>query len=406
MESIKLAIFTHDIDYGIELGEALSIFRNNFIVKVFEDISELETLYDSKVESGFDLLLLELDTDKMPETVLKDIGKMSETFGNDKRIIRLTEVRADCAKDVESMVFVLYKFSAVQDLVADILLYYSLLCGKKMFSPPNENMKMIAFCSAKGGAGKTTVALGVGQALRRYYSKSVLYLNFEEVESTLLYMKKREGGLDLCAYLYYFLKPGGKKPDLEAFLTSDKFGVKTFVPGASTNELLNLDDEKMIVFLNEIENSGAFDYVLIDMGESFSERAKNMLNVCNKIVVISTFDGLEDLQEKRYIRCLQSVIGAVAYKSHNADANVEDGATVKVVDGNNANVLGGAIGRLNKNIITVYNKITEPEEVAFDGTSIYIEFDSDSFERIGEVIEISIDRDFGRGIKELVKKII
>jgi cellulose biosynthesis protein BcsQ len=363
METIKLAIFTKDTDYGIELGEALSIFRNNFIVKVFKDEKELDALCDLGATGELDLLLLELDD-----------SKKRKAFAKDKRVVKLTEVREDCTKNIESKDFVIYKFSTVQDIAANLLLYYSLLCGKKSFSPPNENVKMIAFCSAKGGTGKTTVALGIGQALRRYYSKSVLYLNFEEVESTLRYMKERDDGLDLCAYLYYLFKPDGEKPDAEAFMISDKFGVKAFMPGTGANELLKLDDEKMSLFLDEAGNSGDVDYILLDMGESLSDRAKSVLSICSKLIIVSQFDIEEDAQEKRYARCLQGV--------------------------------SGATNDLTENIIHVYNKITDLEEVAFDGTGIYIELDEDSFKRHDGVIEISIDRDFGRGIKELVKKII
>jgi len=379
METIKLVILLQDKDYAFALGEALSVFNNKFIITVLSsenpfDVSDAgsqeavnndfslqeaanKDVANKEAANKFDLLILDFA-----------FANSLEKFAKDKRTIRLSESRADCVKDLESMTFVLYKFVSVQDLATELLLYYSLLTGKGNFTQLNENMRIISFCSAKGGVGKTTIALGVGQALRRYYAKSVLYLSLEEIESTLLYMKKREDGLDLSAYLYYLFKPGGNKPDAEAFMIGDKFGIKAFVPSMGKNELRELTAEQKTAFLQELATSGTYDYILVDMGESLFEEARRILNISNRIIVVSEFSTIENVREKRYIEYLQ-------YET-------------------------------NENLITVFNKVTEPEEIAFDSQNIYIEFDPESIKTAGEIIEISIDQDFGVGIKELVKRII
>ena len=369
MEIIKIIIYTKDNDYDIALSEAISLFRTKFIFKVCKDESELDALLaqdKSEPQNTFDLIMLDFVSDSI------------KVGAKDKRAVWLSEKHEECIKDIDFMNFVLYKFSAVQELTNDLLLYYSMLCGKKRFVPSNEDIKMIAFCGTKGGVGKTTVAFGVGQALRRYYAKSVLYLSFEQIESTLLYMKKRDDCLDIGAYLYYLFKPEGSVLDASAFMINDKFGVKAFVPTQGFNELRELDSDKLTSFLEELINSDAYDYMLLDMGESLNKEAKYILNLCDKVVVISGHDASNCARSKRYIHCLKHIIG------ENTDELSEQ----------------------KSNLIIVHNNITEPEELAFDDTNIYIEFDPESIDKSGEVIEISIDRDLGIGIKELVKRLI
>jgi len=389
MEMIDLIIFSRDNDYGLALGEALSVYKNNFIVRVCRNESELLGIHD------FDLLILD-----------SDCIEMGEKFEGDKRVIRLSESQSDVTRFCESSLHktdepspclnsVLYKYSSVQELAAGILLYYSLLTGKENFLWSGEKSKIIAFCSAKGGVGKTTIAFGAGQALRRYYSKSVLYLSMEEIESTLLYMKGRESGFEngfeegrgLCEYLYYLFKTEGHKPDAEAFMLCDKFGVKAFMPGRGRNRLRELDSEKMALFFKEISESGAYDYILVDMGESFGDEVKWIFNICHKIVVVSPPEGEHDERQSRFLKYLQFVVGKSS-----------ENTIIPVV--NKINDREDIKDRKDR------KDIKDREDVLNDDESVYIEFDPDSIDGSGEIIEISIDQDFGAGIKNLVKKII
>ena len=358
METINLIIHSHDNDYGLALGEALSVYKNNFIVKVCR--------LPEEVPAVFDLIVLDSGD-----------GDISGKYAKDKTI-KLTESRADHIKDIESKTFVLYKYMNVKELAADIILYYSLLTGKRNFSRAGEKTKVMTFCGAKGGVGKTTVALGLGQALRRYHSKSVLYLSMEETESTLLYMERRCDGLDLCAYLYYLFKQGGGKPDSEAFMVSDKYGVKAFMPAFGLNKIRELDDGKMSLFFEELAACGAYDYILVDMGESFNRGTKWIFNISSKIIVVSDSGRTKNVRESRYLEYLKFVVGN--------DASETDIITVrnKVVDGEDEDA-------------------GDPDEG--DGL-VYIEFDPDSMENFGAISEISIDRDFGVGIKRLMKLVV
>ncbi|MCL1809471.1 MAG: hypothetical protein FWG42_06895 [Clostridiales bacterium] len=354
METINLVILSRDVDYSLALGEALSVGKNSFIVRICKSEEEISEIAE------FDLLLMDLD------------GKFADgKFAGDKRVIKLTGSRSDADMNIESMSFALYKYARVQELSAGMLLYYSMLTGKKNVALPDAKSKIIALCSGKGGVGKTTVAFGVGQALRRHFSKSVLYLSMEEIESTLLYIKGREEGPSICEYLYYLLKPGGNKPDAEAFTIHDKYGVCAFMPDKSANRLRELDAAELAAFLSEISTNGAWDYILADMGECFGKEAKWIFDACHKAAVIMPPEGKADERERRFLNCLRFAMG----NGH------------------------------EEKLVFVRNKAFEREEPDESGT-VYVDFDSDSINATGETVEISIDQDFGSGIRELVKKIM
>jgi len=287
---IDLLIFSADSDYGLALGEGLSAYKNNFLIQI---CSTESGLFEA---SGFDLLILDSDS-----------PVVNEKFKDDKRVIWLTGCRPDVAKSIEEMRFVLYKYSGLVELSADILLYFSMYSGKKNLSWPYDGAKMIMFCGGKGGVGKTAAAFGTASALLRYYSKAVLYISLEEVESTLLYIEGRKEGFGLCEYLYYLFKPGGKKPDARAFMIRDKSGVEAFMPDKGRNRLRELTATELAVFLNGLAESGIYDYILLDMGESLSPEFKWLFKFCHKTVAVLSPEWEGNEREQRFLDCLRFV---------------------------------------------------------------------------------------------------
>jgi cellulose biosynthesis protein BcsQ len=291
MVFIYLLIFSHDRDYSLALSEGLSSRKNNFIITVCKSEDELS---DS---SGFDLLIIDAGN-----------SDLDEKFKNDKRVIRLADSRAATAKNTEAMNFTLYKYAGISELSADILLYYSLLTGKRNFSWPDKAAKVIAFCGGKGGVGKTATAFQAAQVLCRYHKKSVLYVSLEEMESTLSYIEGRDEGLGLCEYLYYLFKTEAEKPDLRAFVIRDKYGIEAFMPDKGRNRLRELNQGEMAVFFKEIASCGEYDYILADMGESFCEELKYIFSVCHKAVAVLSAEYNSDERERRFLNYLRFVI--------------------------------------------------------------------------------------------------
>ena len=355
MDVINLAIFSKDSDYSFALSEALSALKSNFIIEVYSDDKELLKA------SSFDLLIYDCANDEI-----------NENYIGDARVIRLTGSRSEIIKCHETKNLVLYKYSGVKEFVSDIILYYSILTGKKNFIQSDIMSKIITFCGCSGGAGKTVVAFAAGQALRRYYSKSVLYISMEEIESTLLYINDRGEGPGICEYIYYLFKNGYNKPSCDAFTLNDKFGICAFKPDKGGNRLRELDVEHLDLFFKEVSEGGAYDYILVDMGECFSDEMKFVLNISNKTAIVLAPGWENDERQRRFMKYLRFSMGGIG-----------DEALVYVV-----------------------NKVAEREESDAPDNIIYVDFDKDSITNTGEIYEISIDQDLGAGIKELAKRIL
>ena len=355
MDIVNLVIFSTDSDYGLALAEALSALKGNFIIEVRGEEKELPEI------RNFDLLIFDCDG-----------VEANAIFRGDKRVIRLSGSWDAVIKNLEPPCFILYKYAMAKDIASDILLYYSMLTGRKCFTQIDINSKIVAFCSGTGGTGKTSVALGVGQALRRYYSKSVLYISMEEIESTLLYMNSRDEGFGICDYLYYLFKSDGTKPDSGAFMIHDKYGISAFMPDKGRNRLRELDTGHLSLFFKEISENGGYDYILIDMGECFGDEMNWLLNACHKATVVLSPDMEGNERQRRFMKYLNFAIG----------------------------------DRSGEVLINAVNKVTDRDNADEAGDTIYIDFDEASMVKADEIFEISIDQDFGAGIKELAKRIL
>jgi len=355
MDAVKLTIFSTDKDYSLALSEALSSIMENFIIEVCENEKELSE------ERYFDLLLLDCNDDET-----------NKKFSGDTKVIRLSESRTGVFKNLDTPEFVLYKYSSAKEFTSDILLYCSMLTGKNNYVRSDIESKVIAFCGGAGGVGKTVTTFGTGQALRRYYAKSVLYISMEEIESTLMYIQDREDGFGLCEYLYYLFKNDNRKPDHEAFMIFNKYGIGAFRPDKGRNMLRELDTDKLNLFFKEVSKGGVYDYILVDMGECFSDEMKWVLSVCHKVVVILTSDIEEDERQRRFRKYLRFSMGAGCEET----------------------------------FISVINKVYNRDGVSETDDTVYIDFDEDSIINTDGIFEISIDQDFGVGIKSLMKRIL
>ena len=382
MDVLKVAICCAETDYSLALGEALSDLHNNLLITVFDGAA-------SCADDAFDLLLLGAECANGAGSFTQDAGGadglardaggaenppcgadgLAAHFADSKKVIELVDTPAEAGKDLDALRFKLFKYASAKELASDIFLFDSLLTGKKRIGIRKENTRLIALCGSAGGVGQTTVSMGLGQSLCRYHGKKALVVSFEEFESTLQFMNKRDDGLSIGEYLYYLFK--NRSPlDLESFLLWDRYGVRAFNPDKGKNRLKELNIEQLAVFFDAIA-SDRFEYVLIDMGECFSAAAAWVLQQCDKIIAI-TADPEENERELRFLTYLRFLLGRKA----------------------------------ESDLIRVRNRVSRSPEYEEDESELLlIDYDPESVVRKADANPISIDQGFGSGIKALSKKI-
>lgn len=356
MEIINVLLITSDMDYARAFTKALSEDNSSFIFTILNG-EEPETTQDLK---KFDLIL----SDK--------------TLQNHNEYILLREKRGENFEELQD-VKALYKYDTAENISKELTLIYTVKTGHKFLTPLLKKSKIILFCSAEGGTGKTSVALGLAQDLTRFHGKKVLYINYEDIESTSKYFEVQEEK-SITNFLYYLAK--GKKTNgiIDSFTVSDDYGVRTFSSSGGRNQLKLLTVEELSQFLNIIQENGDFDYIFIDNDPSLGEENIWLISACDKICKVDKWGN--NTKED----CFKKYLGYL---------------------------LGDRIFDKMIKIVNFFDKGQRSEVENSD--KIFIEYDEDSFsfnekdhgeEECTEVmIAINIDRDFGFGIKQLSTKL-
>ncbi len=277
MENIFIAIVTDDKEYARSLSLGMLNVCRGFIIRIFT-AEEFLT-----VKKEYDL-------------VLWDGNEVSRVYGG--RIIYLAEKPSEVAKNLAEKRFSIYKYSTAAAIVAAVFEIYEALTGRRAVNLRKQDVRIFAFTSCRGGTGCTTITMAAAQEMCRFQGKNVLYLSFEELESTGEYMRNDAGIKGAAVYLYelfnktYIGQPNiGTSteciPFLDKYIIRDDFGVEAFAPGYGRNPLRELNVGELNKFLASLIDSGRFDVILMDMGQWLSKTAIKCLELAEKIIVVN-----------------------------------------------------------------------------------------------------------------------
>ncbi len=139
--------------------------------------------------------------------------------------------------------------------------------------------RIINIASAKGGVGKTTVAINLGIALTKYFNKKValidcnlttahigLYLGMYSTPITLNSVLRNESSLAGALYIH----PSGLR----------------IVPASlNLQDLRNIDDTLLRKTISDL--SETFDIVLLDSAPGIGKEALMAVNACNEVLFIA-----------------------------------------------------------------------------------------------------------------------
>lgn len=168
---------------------------------------------------------------------------------------------------------------------------------KELYAKRNPNTQVsfynkrpvhIAFLGISGGAGTSSIALGVARQLSRYKEKRVLYLSFEDFESDELYENKEESTKNSNDIVYYLLQ--GRSDAVvdffERFTFKDEYGVERLSPSSMRNELSSLNITELHNLLSIIWGTGRYEYIILDLGNNLNERTKVLCELSTYLLLI------------------------------------------------------------------------------------------------------------------------
>lgn len=364
MEYMFIAIVTDDKEYGRTLSLSILSVCRDFIIRV---LSAEEFLNDAP---KFDL-------------VLWDGDEVKNAFGG--RIIYLADKPSDAIKNIAEKRFCIYKYSNATCIVASLFEIYQELTGKGIINLKRQEVRLFAFASYKGGCGCSTAAIAVGQEMCRFQGKKVLYISFEEFESTGEFIKNETEVKGVFVYLYnlfnkiyssYHLNEGEdkKQPFIERHIIRDDFGIEAFSPTGGRNPLRELNFDEVNKFIAAVIDCGRYDVVIMDMGDWASGPAMTCLQMAERICIVSNED--KSSREDAYIRqivthCGEEIMNRIIKVTNNVpilygfDENEKEEHVVEIHKCNNFVKEGGVTKifldeQFGKDINFLANMMMEP----------------------------------------------
>lgn len=149
----------------------------------------------------------------------------------------------------------------------------------------NSDGKIITVYSPVGGVGKTTLAINLAKALVERGSE-VLYLNLEDVQSTMLYFESNnEKSFSDFIYCVKQRKKTIKGDFIDYSSKDDNKGVYFFKSTDSILDIEDIDKDDMKFLLESIIELKMFNYIIIDTSSKYNSQYRVLLNSSDEIIV-------------------------------------------------------------------------------------------------------------------------
>ena len=271
----KPVIILADTDYGYL--EALEIkyierFGSQIEMEVITDPVYFASFFSSQQEADVLAVCEELYTDELKK---HDIG----------RIVILGEDSKSSAH-INGTVYV-DKYSNLRDIVNESS--YDLKLQKTESGYLSGQPKIVTVCSASGGAGVTTVALGLCRSLAER-RKRVLYLNCESMQYFHYYLNDRvcldteacrlmrQAGANLYGAVRGFIRTEG--------------GFSFLPPLPAAADLLQISAETYRKLAEQAKESGDYDYIVADTENVCSMPVSALIAQSDRVLIIMRQDEI------------------------------------------------------------------------------------------------------------------
>lgn len=158
------------------------------------------------------------------------------------------------------------------------------------------SMKLIGIYSPVKRCLQTTFSFTLGQLLAR--KRKVLYLNFESF-SGLGTMMKRDFQTDLSDLIYFLHNKDGRFPYRLEGMAQKVNGLDVVPPAFSALDLQNVEKEEWLELFTELERSGQYEYVILDLSEGI-RGLFDILQKCVRVYTIIRDDGFAAAKQAQY----------------------------------------------------------------------------------------------------------
>ena len=163
-----------------------------------------------------------------------------------------------------------------------------------------RNVRLLGIYSPIGRCLQTSFSLVLGQLLSR--SKKTLYINLEPYSGfQSLFGKRHERNM---SDILYFYKKRHERFYFQLNSCIESFGKLDYIPPArSYIDLLSVDEESWIGFLEAIIAQTDYEYIILDLSD-YVRGLIDILNSCDYIYTITKEDGIAKAKIEQYEQML------------------------------------------------------------------------------------------------------
>lgn len=147
-----------------------------------------------------------------------------------------------------------------------------------------KRSQIIVVCSAAGGTGKTTVAMGVAACLTKNY-KRVLYINADRLQSFQRFLENKNPISSPEIYAAINRGGDGLFEEIQHVIRREIFSYLPPFRGAIMS--LGVNFGVYCQLAEAAKKSGKYDYVIVDANTGFDEDMASLLKVADKVMVVT-----------------------------------------------------------------------------------------------------------------------
>ena len=288
---IKLAILEDDKSY---LNRIVTAFHTKYSDKLeiysFTDAEvALETLDSAKIDVLIASDSFDIDVTRLPK-------RCGFAYLVDSREIdSLKEQMAIC------------KFQKADLIYKQILSLYSEVISNISGLKLNvDECKISVVTSASGGTGSSTVAASCAVNYAKK-GRKVLYLNLEDFGSADVFFES-DGQFDMSDIVYALKsRKTNLMLKLESCVKQDASGVYFFSQPKVALDLLELDTNEILFLISQLEMTGTFDYILVDMEFGLDEKYLKIYEKTHAIVLVGDGSEISNLKTLRAFQALTTL---------------------------------------------------------------------------------------------------
>lgn len=270
MSKPRVIIADLDMNYVIPLqARFIEEYTYNISLEIITDQSYFSELFSTPQKADVLIVSEKLFDESLLKHGIEHIYILTEQFLGDETS--------------ELGVERIFKYTSVKEIFNQIVS----TCFRNMgvFFDESRETKVIAVGAAKGGVGKTTVAMGIAGYLAQNYKK-VFYVNAAELQNFHVYLENGAPITDIQAYvklgsadtsIYQELKYSVRK---EQFYYLPPFRAPIFSIG------LRFSVYETII--KAVRDSLEYDYVIVDIDSGLNDEMMSLVALADKVIVVTT----------------------------------------------------------------------------------------------------------------------